>query len=98
MVHTAKQTSKFLAVAQIPVMEWPPQSPDLNPIEHYGTQLTYDKNKYGTEQQQDKFKEPVPLFTRIMVECSPDTLFNLLQSMPSRINAVIQARNGHTPY
>ena len=33
-IHTAKQTSKFSKQAQISVLEWPPQSPDLNPIEH----------------------------------------------------------------
>ena len=33
-IHTAKHTSQFFEQIQISVMEWPPQSPDLNPIEH----------------------------------------------------------------
>ena len=33
-IYTAKQTSKFFEQAQISIMEWPPQSPDINPIKH----------------------------------------------------------------
>ena len=29
---------------------------------------------------------------------SPDMVFSLLKSMPNRINAVTQARGGHTQY
>jgi transposase len=32
--HTARVTKQWLQNAEIEVLDWPPQSPDLNPIEH----------------------------------------------------------------
>ena len=32
--HTAEKIKKYLENADINVLEWPPYSPDLNPIEH----------------------------------------------------------------
>ena len=32
--HTARVTKQWLQDAEIEVLDWPPQSPDLNPIEH----------------------------------------------------------------
>ena len=33
-IHTAKATEKFLLNHMVSILEWPPYSPDLNPIEH----------------------------------------------------------------
>jgi len=33
-IHSAKKTKKWFEDAAIPVLEWPPYSPDMNPIEH----------------------------------------------------------------
>ena len=33
-IHTAKKVTKWLEDNGIPVIDWPPYSPDLNPIEH----------------------------------------------------------------
>ena len=34
--HTAKKTNKFLQNCEIEVLEWPPHSADLNPVENFG--------------------------------------------------------------
>src|ERR1700740_3167756 len=33
-IHTAKRVVNWFELAGIPLLEWPPYSPDLNPIEH----------------------------------------------------------------
>ena len=33
-VHTCRLVSEFLVDNEVPVLNWPPQSPDLNPIEN----------------------------------------------------------------
>ena len=33
-IHTAQFTTQFLTEQQVPVMDWPTRSPDLNPLEN----------------------------------------------------------------
>ena len=35
-IHNAKYTKEWLAKRNIPILEWPPNSPDLNPLENLG--------------------------------------------------------------
>ena len=38
-IHTAKKTMEWFENKAIPVLEWPPYSPDMNPIEHMWAML-----------------------------------------------------------
>ena len=44
--HTAKTTKKWLEENKLNVLQWPPQSPDLNPIEHIWALLKKKLTKY----------------------------------------------------
>lgn len=92
--HTAKTTWEFFKKNKIKVLEWPPQSPDLNPIEHLWDHIerTIRKSEISSKQSlktaiSDAFQTVTPEVTRKLVE-----------SMGRRCQAVISARGGPTRY
>ena len=77
-------------------MDWPAQSPDLNPIEHLWVHL---KRKLAA------YPEPpkgiIELWERAQVEWDEigrEVCQNLIESMPRRVEAVIEAKGGYTKY
>jgi transposase len=94
--HTAKSVSKYLSEQEFRVMTWPPQSPDLNPIENC---WSYLKNKvYSHEKPANGLKE---LFTRVekeWEEIPAEYLTKLYESMPRRMEQVIKAKGRWTKY
>lgn len=94
--HTSKYTNEFLYEEGITVMEWPHQSPDLNPIEHLWNIL---KRKLG------EYEEPASGMLELMERCriqwgeiDPKLCQNFVESMPARCRAVIKAKGGYTKY
>jgi hypothetical protein len=94
--HTSKRASAWFEVNGIKLLDWPPQSPDLNPIEHLWQHVKRQLHKY-----------PSPptsihgLWDRIVVEWNKvpaQTCQKLIESMPRRCAAVIKAKGGHTKY
>ena len=85
--HTARVVRRWLEDQQIPMLPWPAQSPDLNPIE----------NLWATLEQQLRECQPVTreqLFQALQEgwrQLDISFLTNLADSMPARCQAVIDA-------
>ena len=89
-----KKTHGWFKEKKINLMEWPAQSPDLNPIEHLWEELS-------RRLQGHKFKKEVDLMDAIGREWKKipvDRIIKLVDSMPSRCRAVIKAKGFATKY
>ena len=102
--HKANEVLEFLKENNIPVMDWPAQSPDLNPLENlwsefkkcfhqrfselfnYPTKSLEARYRYGEIMQEVWYSQGME-----MVEA-------LIESMPRRCQAVIDANGGWTKY
>lgn len=96
--HTAKSVLQYLNGPRFPatLMHWPPQSPDLNPIENL---WIYMDSKVKSRPNRPTNKDA--LFTALKEEWSaldPSFLQNYVNSMPRRCQAVIEARGYWTKY
>lgn len=92
--HKSKRVLKWFKDNQIKILDWPPQSPDLSPIEHLWTVLK-------TKVAQSKCSSKELLKEKIRTEwneLSSETCKKLVDSMPRRIESVIRAKGGFTKY
>jgi hypothetical protein len=94
--HTSKLATRWFASNEITLLDWPAQSPDLNPIEHAWDYLKRKLAAYET----------VPtgileLWSRVEKEWEAipaDFCRDLIYSMPRRVGAVLKTRGGYTKY
>lgn len=92
--HTSRVAKNFFNENQIELLPWPPQSPDLNPIEHLWDHL--DRNIPDSERK-SKISF-IAAIKRVWDNTPQETLTKLIQSMPNRLAAVIKANGFNTPY
>ena len=93
--HRAKIVTQFLKAQKINILDWPGNSPDLNPIENLWTIL---KNKVS-ERQPTNAKMLEQAIKEVWVrDISPAYCRNLVESRPRRLEAVIKAKGGPTKY
>ena len=92
--HTANTTAKWLSEKNIETLSWPPQSPDLNPIENLWFQLKLKiaaKKLTKISQLEQAVQEAWP-------EISQEYCQRLVESMPSSINQVLKSKGLWTKY
>lgn len=98
-VHTARVVADFLQSQNISVLSWPPNSPDLNIIEHVWYYVKKHIEKFPVATSKDNLWELTK--TTLEYMCSAEMTANitsLFESLPNRMKAVLQARGGNTKY
>lgn len=92
--HTAKTTKHFFSDNNIEVLPWPAASPDLNPIENiWGIlKVRVDRIKPKT------IDELITVTKQEWERISMDTVRRTIESMPSRIEAVIERGGNKIDY
>ena len=94
--HTCQKAKTWFKDSGLKVLQWPAQSPDLNPIENLWDHL---KRKLAG------YKKPpggmLELWGRVEKEwgeIDAKVCQNLIESMPRRVAAVLRAKGGYTKY
>jgi ketohexokinase/beta-glucosidase len=92
--HKSKLTMQYLEDSDIPYHPWPPQSPDLCPLENLWSILDFRCKRRMP-------KNAETLFNNLAKEwgsLDKELLQNLVDSMPRRLEAVIKAKGLPTHY
>lgn len=92
--HSSKLAKKWFQDNNVKLVEWPSQSPDLNPIEHLWGILKKRIAAY-------KAKNKADLWEKVQAEwfsINPSVCAKLVDSMSRRCTAVIKAQGATTKY
>jgi transposase len=102
-IHTAKKVKKWFTDQGIPLLDWAPYSPDLNPIEHVWAMMKkWICEHYPELNEMGKSQQAYNELARVIVEAweavPQEAINNLIRSMDYRVNAVLAAKGWHTKY
>ena len=95
-MYKAKFIQKWFVEIGVEELDWPGQSPDLNPIEHLWNKL---ERRPGARPNRPT---SVPDLANALVaewkQFPPEMFQHLVESHPRRMEAVTAAKGGPTPY
>ena len=92
--HTTNATTRFLQENNINVLQWPANSPDLNPIENLWGALKSELDRREIHGMQQLFDVALEIF----VGFDQQMLDNLIESMPRHCREVIKRNGWHIKY
>ncbi len=78
------------------LLKWPPQSPDLNPIEHLWDVV--EREIHIMDVQPTNLQQLCDAIMSIWTKISEECFQHLVESMPRRIKAVLMAKGGPTTW
>jgi transposase len=93
--HTAKRIKKFLETDNIKTIDWPCNSPYLNPIENCWAHM---KNMVAKKDVGSVHKLSEAIKQVWVTELTPEYLKKLSDSMPDRLKGVLAAKGDTTKY
>ena len=104
-IHIPADTIAWLEENRIQVMKWPPNSPDINPIQHCWKRLKKKMNRrfpniHKTKGGPDTVRIclAVALNEVWMKDIKGDFLERLWESMPMRVAAILDSKGWYTKY
>lgn len=95
-IHVSRSTKQWLSANNVTTIDWPPLSPDLNPIENLWGILS--QKVYANGKQYTDVHSLKAAITQEWSRLNSQTLQNLAVSMSSRLFQVAARRGGPTDY
>ena len=92
--HTANLTKQWFVDHNIKVLDWPSQSPDLNPIEHLWNEV--DRHLRNLPSQITSKSDLWDKLQGVWEGINLETCTKLIDTMPERIRDVLKANGGYT--
>jgi DDE superfamily endonuclease/transposase len=92
--HTSSEVANYLENKKVNVLTWPPQSPDLNPIENLWKELNFNAKNREPKNEDELFE----ILSKEWNQLTPEYLNSLVSSMPTRCQLVIDANGMPTKY
>lgn len=95
-IHTSIATRNFMQQTEIPLLPWPGQSPDLNPIEHLWDEL--ERRIRAKKENPKNLRELEMFLQECWSQIESEVYQKLVNSMENRVKAVIKSRGYPTRY
>jgi transposase len=94
--HTSRKTKAYLKEKNVKLIKHPPNSPDLNCIEHLWYLLKCDIKRSSKPKNANELWEAFSKSWEKFEKC--ELIKKLIRSMPNRIQEVLQQKGGYSSY
>lgn len=94
--HRAKSVKEHLRSVNLQLLDWPGNSPDMNPIENVWNSLKNIVSSRNCTSKQALMDNITDIWQNN--EHIKNCILSAIESMPRRIAALIKAKGGHTKY
>ena len=92
--HKSNHAKSYFEQCSFPLLDWPSQSPDLNPIEHIWEYMTRELHGFKAKNKDELFKKVEEIWYK-----TPLSLVHKpVDSMKNRVLEAIKANGGPTRY